>query len=189
MTQRRVRKHGEYFLVFPVPYFFLFSSFFFGRTLIISTHDIHIYSPIKFSLALQCFVVLTVSSNSIRWFLGFLTCIGIFLRNNPTTNFVCTSTISLNDLKWRCCTTVIGIFLSSATFCLAASAFYHTSCCHSQKVRHKHGLTVGSFYPSIYCGFFCDFHVQAFYLVTITIAGLGKIMIVFLLWSSCSSRT
>ena len=37
---------------------------------------------------------------------------------------------------------VIGIFLSSATFCLAASAFYHTSGCHSQKVRHQHGLIV-----------------------------------------------
>lgn len=31
---------------------------------------------------------------------------------------------------------VIGIFLSSATFCLAASSFYHMSCCHSQKVWH-----------------------------------------------------
>jgi len=82
---------------------------------------------------------------------------------------------------------VIGIFLSSATFCLAASAFYHTSCCHSQKVASRcHPfdysgiivLIVGSFYPSIYYGFFCDFHVQAFYLATITIAGLGAASIV-----------
>jgi len=82
---------------------------------------------------------------------------------------------------------VIGIFLSSATFCLAASALFHTSVCHSQKIASRcHAfdysgiivLIVGSFYPSIYYGFFCDSYVQAFYLVTITIAGLGAAYIV-----------
>ena len=47
---------------------------------------------------------------------------------------------------------VIDIFLLSAIFCLAASAFYHTSGCHSEKVRHQHGhmyskptITLGCF--------------------------------------------
>jgi adiponectin receptor len=82
---------------------------------------------------------------------------------------------------------VIGIFLSSATLCLAASALFHTSICHSQKTASRcHAfdysgiivLIVGSFYPSIYYGFFCDFHLQAFYLTTVTIAGLGAAYIV-----------
>ena len=35
-------------------------------------------------------------------------------------------------------------------------------------------LTVGSFFPCIYYGFFCDPHLQAFYLTCICLAGLGK---------------
>ena len=34
--------------------------------------------------------------------------------------------------------TVIAIFLASGVICLAASAFYHTSRCHSKEVRHPH---------------------------------------------------
>ncbi len=41
-------------------------------------------------------------------------------------------------------------------------------------------LTVGSFFPTIYYGFFCDPHYQAFYLTCICLAGLGE--------SSCSTR-
>ncbi|KAF8155616.1 hemolysin-III related-domain-containing protein [Crassisporium funariophilum] len=82
---------------------------------------------------------------------------------------------------------VIGTFLSSAIFCLAASAFYHTSGCHSREVAsHCHAfdyfgivvLIVGSFYPSIYYGFFCDSRVQVFYLTSMTLAGLGAAYIV-----------
>lgn len=34
--------------------------------------------------------------------------------------------------------TVIAIFLASGMICLAASAFYHTSGCHSKEVRYPH---------------------------------------------------
>jgi adiponectin receptor len=95
--------------------------------------------------------------------------------------------VQVHDITtWRD-SAVIGIFLSSAIFCLAASAFYHTSGCHSQKVaRRCHAfdysgiivLIVGSFYPLLYYGFFCDFRIQAFYIATITIAGLGAASLV-----------
>ncbi|KAF9467870.1 hemolysin-III related-domain-containing protein [Collybia nuda] len=82
---------------------------------------------------------------------------------------------------------VIAVFLSSAVFCLSASAFYHTSTCHSEKVSSRcHALdysgivilTVGSFYPSLYYGFYCERGLQIFYTLLITIAGLGASYIV-----------
>ncbi|KAJ3508054.1 hypothetical protein NLJ89_g5965 [Agrocybe chaxingu] len=82
---------------------------------------------------------------------------------------------------------VVGIFLSSAMFCLAASAFYHTSGCHSNEVASScHAfdysgiiiLIVGSFFPSIYYGFYCHPHIQKFYLGLISLAGLGAAYIV-----------
>lgn len=98
---------------------------------------------------------------------------------------------------------VISVFLVSATFCLCASAFFHVSTCHSEKVRthvcfhcpplisvdgfiqqiatHCHALdysgivvlTVGSFYPCIYYGFFCEPQFQALYITAITLVGIG----------------
>ncbi|TFK34452.1 hemolysin-III related-domain-containing protein [Crucibulum laeve] len=82
---------------------------------------------------------------------------------------------------------VFVIFLTSAVFCLGASALYHTSGCHSEKVAtrcHAYDysgivvLTVGSFYPCLYYGFFCHAHFQAFYLISMTLAGLGAAYIV-----------
>ena len=35
-------------------------------------------------------------------------------------------------------------------------------------------LTVGSFFPCIYYGFFCDPHYQILYLTSIVVAGFGK---------------
>ncbi|KAF9530243.1 hemolysin-III related-domain-containing protein [Crepidotus variabilis] len=79
-------------------------------------------------------------------------------------------------------TFVIALFLVSAIACLTASAFYHTVGCHSQEVStYCHALDysgiiiliVGSFFPSIYHGFFCDPHTQAFYLTAMALAGLG----------------
>ena len=35
-------------------------------------------------------------------------------------------------------------------------------------------LTVGSFFPCIYYGFFCDPHLQTFYLTCICVAGIGE---------------
>ncbi|KAJ3815233.1 hemolysin-III related-domain-containing protein [Lentinula aff. lateritia] len=68
---------------------------------------------------------------------------------------------------------VISVFLVSATFCLCASAFFHVSTCHSEKIATQcHALdysgivvlTVGSFYPCIYYGFFCEPQFQALYI-------------------------
>ncbi|KAF9485056.1 HlyIII-domain-containing protein [Pholiota conissans] len=82
---------------------------------------------------------------------------------------------------------VIGIFLASAIICLVGSAFYHTSGCHSQAVTsycHAYDysgiiiLIVGSFFPSIYYGFYCDPHIQKFYLTAMGLAGLGAAYIV-----------
>jgi len=82
---------------------------------------------------------------------------------------------------------VIATFLVSGALCLAASAFYHTSCCHSKKAASRcHAydysgiiiLIVGSFYPAIYYGFFCEPHIQKLYLTLISLAGLGAAYIV-----------
>ncbi|KAL1742555.1 hemolysin-III related-domain-containing protein [Schizophyllum fasciatum] len=82
---------------------------------------------------------------------------------------------------------VACVFLSSAVFCLSASAFYHAASCHSQAVSHCcHALdysgivvlTVGSFYPSLYYGFYGQPHMQAAYISGITIIGLGAAYVV-----------
>ncbi|KAJ7640862.1 hemolysin-III related-domain-containing protein [Mycena polygramma] len=82
---------------------------------------------------------------------------------------------------------VLAVFLSSAIFCLSASALFHTSACHSQEVTSRcHALdysgivvlTVGSFYPSIRFGFFCEPHWQVFYIVSMSCVGLGAAYIV-----------
>ncbi|KAI0642645.1 HlyIII-domain-containing protein [Trametes meyenii] len=82
---------------------------------------------------------------------------------------------------------VFLIFLCSAIFCLFSSAFYHTFSVHSPEVAGRCNaldyagivvLTVGSFFPCIYYGFFCDPHYQAFYLSGISLAGIGAAYIV-----------
>ncbi|KAJ6595699.1 hemolysin-III related-domain-containing protein [Mycena vulgaris] len=82
---------------------------------------------------------------------------------------------------------VFVVFLSSAIFCLAASAFYHTSTCHSEEIASRcHALdysgivilTVGSFYPALHFGFFCQPRLQLFYIVSMTCIGLGAAYIV-----------
>ena len=44
----------------------------------------------------------------------------------------------------------------------------------SNRMSSKLVLTVGSFYPCIYYGFYCEVHFQATYLTLITLAGLGQ---------------
>ncbi|KAJ6543820.1 hemolysin-III related-domain-containing protein [Mycena sp. CBHHK59/15] len=82
---------------------------------------------------------------------------------------------------------VFAVFLSSAIFCLSASAFYHTATCHSEKVSARcHAfdysgivvLIVGSFYPAVYFGFFCQSRLQVLYITLITCMGLGAAYIV-----------
>ncbi|KAJ4490248.1 hemolysin-III related-domain-containing protein [Lentinula aciculospora] len=82
---------------------------------------------------------------------------------------------------------VISVFLASAVFCLCASAFFHVSTCHSEKIStHCHALdysgiavlTVGSFYPCIYYGFYCEPRFSALYITAITLVGTGAAYIV-----------
>ncbi|TEB34168.1 HlyIII-domain-containing protein [Coprinellus micaceus] len=67
------------------------------------------------------------------------------------------------DATWRDMA-VFSVFLLSAVFCLSGSAIYHTATCHSLDVATGcHALDysgiivliVGSFFPSIYYGFWC----------------------------------
>ncbi|KAJ7634751.1 hemolysin-III related-domain-containing protein [Roridomyces roridus] len=78
--------------------------------------------------------------------------------------------------------TVIAVFLSSAIFCLLGSASFHTFTCHSLEVSTRcHAvdyagiviLTVGSFYPSLYFGFFCQPQLQIFYIAFLSLIGVG----------------
>ncbi|KIK68606.1 hypothetical protein GYMLUDRAFT_68456 [Collybiopsis luxurians FD-317 M1] len=82
---------------------------------------------------------------------------------------------------------VFSVFLASAVFCLFSSAFFHISTCHSKETFNWcHAfdysgiviLTVGSFYPCLYYGFFCEPHFQVFYIASITLVGTGAAYIV-----------
>ncbi|OCH86811.1 HlyIII-domain-containing protein [Obba rivulosa] len=82
---------------------------------------------------------------------------------------------------------VFAIFLSSAVFCLFSSAFFHTFTAHSKEVSARCNaadyagivvLIVGSFFPCIYYGFYCDPHLQTLYLLLILNAGAGAAYIV-----------
>ncbi|KAF9066808.1 hemolysin-III related-domain-containing protein [Rhodocollybia butyracea] len=72
-------------------------------------------------------------------------------------------------------------------FCLCSSAIFHVSTCHSEKITNQcHAfdysgivvLTVGSFYPCVYYGFFCEPHLQVLYITSITLVGIGAAYIV-----------
>ncbi|KAG2139461.1 hemolysin-III related-domain-containing protein [Suillus cothurnatus] len=84
-------------------------------------------------------------------------------------------------------TSVFAIFLLSAVFCLTASAMFHTATCHSAQVSTQcHALdysgivilTVGSFVPCLYYGFYCEPALQACYLCSIALVGAGAAYIV-----------
>lgn len=76
---------------------------------------------------------------------------------------------------------VFAIFLASAILCLFCSASYHTFGVHSRGVAERCNaldyagiviLTVGSFFPCIYYGFYCKRHFQVLYLTLISGAGI-----------------
>ncbi|TFK26591.1 HlyIII channel protein [Coprinopsis marcescibilis] len=82
---------------------------------------------------------------------------------------------------------VVNIFLLSAIFCLFGSALFHTSICHSREVATRcHALDytgivvliVGSFFPSIYYGYFCRPRFQYFWLSLLFVMGVGAARIV-----------
>ncbi|QRV99917.1 adiponectin receptor [Ceratobasidium sp. AG-Ba] len=68
-----------------------------------------------------------------------------------------------------------------------ASALFHAANCHSPSVSNRCHmldytgivvLIVGSFYPCVYYGFYCDPYLQASYIGAITVAGFGAAYIV-----------
>ncbi|CAL1699535.1 unnamed protein product [Somion occarium] len=84
-------------------------------------------------------------------------------------------------------TAVFAIFLVSAVTCLLFSASYHTFDVHSKEVSTQcHALDytgiivliLGSFFPCIYYGFYCDPQHQFIYLSILSIAGAGAAYIV-----------
>ncbi|CAE6424066.1 unnamed protein product [Rhizoctonia solani] len=70
--------------------------------------------------------------------------------------------------------------LLAAVFCLFASTLFHTANCHSPNVSKRCNaldysgiivVSVGSFYPTLHYGFFCDNYLKLTYVIAITVAG------------------
>ncbi|KAJ7059534.1 hemolysin-III related-domain-containing protein [Mycena amicta] len=83
--------------------------------------------------------------------------------------------------------TMLGLFLTSAIFCLMSSATVHAFACHSQEVAAQCTaldysgiilLILGSFYPAVHFEFFCHPREKLFYLILLTSIGLGAAYIV-----------
>ncbi|PYH76573.1 hemolysin-III channel protein Izh2 [Aspergillus uvarum CBS 121591] len=81
---------------------------------------------------------------------------------------------------------VFGCFFAGAAFCLGMSATYHTISNHSPVVARIGnafdyagivGLTVGSFIPSVYFGFYCQPALQRLYWSMICTIGLGCVVV------------
>jgi len=77
-------------------------------------------------------------------------------------------------------------FFIGAILCLGLSSLFHTVCCHSEHVSKLFCkldyvgislLTVGSFVPWIYYGFYCQFLPKVVYLTTISVLGLAAIIV------------
>jgi len=80
-------------------------------------------------------------------------------------------------------------FFIGAILCLGLSFLFHTVCCHSEHVSRLFCkldyvgislLTVGSFVPWIYYGFYCQFTPKVVYLSIISVLGLGCILVTML---------
>nr|CAG8437643.1 8556_t:CDS:2 [Entrophospora candida] len=81
---------------------------------------------------------------------------------------------------------VFYTFLLGAMICLGFSSTFHTLCCHSERVCANWNrcdyvgivtLIVGSFYPMIYYGFYCNGLLQIIYLTLISIFGAATISV------------
>lgn len=84
-----------------------------------------------------------------------------------------------NSIVWRDFA-VLYCFLTGAIVCLSFSALFHCFTCHSAQVAASWNrcdyvgivsLIVGSFYPSIYYGFYCKPSLQIAYIAGITTLG------------------
>jgi len=81
---------------------------------------------------------------------------------------------------------VFIFFFIGAMSCLSFSAMFHTVLCHSEHVYKIFSkldyagisiLTIGSFIPWIYYGFYCDFTYKVLYISTITVLAVGTIFV------------
>jgi len=93
---------------------------------------------------------------------------------------------SREDVSWTD-RALFVTFLSSATFCLFCSAFFHMSSSHSKAVATRCNtldysgiivLILGSCYPCLYYGFLCEPYYQLCYSLLFTAAGLAAAYVV-----------
>jgi len=114
-------------------------------------------------------------------FVAFIT-VTIMFYVKPLCDF-CNVDIDLNEKL------IFLFFFISAILCLGLSSLFHTVCCHSQSVSNLFSkldyagislLTVGSFIPWIYYGFYCQFTPKVVYLSIISLLGIGTIIITML---------
>lgn len=77
-------------------------------------------------------------------------------------------------------------FFIGAILCLGMSSLFHTVCCHSPEISDLFSkldytgialLTIGSFVPWIYYGFYCQFTAKVVYLTSISILGVGAVIV------------
>lgn len=92
----------------------------------------------------------------------------------------CSSDILLQDKL------IFLFFLIGAIICLLFSAMFHTFYCHSEHVYKIFSkldyagislLTVGSFIPWIYYGFYCNFLCKVVYISSISVIGVGTVLV------------
>ncbi|TVY78554.1 ADIPOR-like receptor SPBC12C2.09c [Lachnellula suecica] len=81
---------------------------------------------------------------------------------------------------------LFGQFYLGIAFCLTSSSAFHTFFDHSEDVAHSFFLcdlagiivlTVASFYPGVYYGFYCEPHTAKAYWTMITVFGTGALII------------
>jgi len=127
------------------------------------------------------FRIHTETGNIWTHFIGFtiFVCVTILFYINPLCEF-CNVDIELNEKL------IFLFFFISAIFCLGCSSLFHTVCCHSEHVSNVFSrldyagiavLTVGSFVPWIYYGFYCQFTPKVVYLTIISILGIITITV------------
>lgn len=80
---------------------------------------------------------------------------------------------------------VLYTFIATAILCLGCSSLFHLFCCHSEEVSKSWNkcdyagivfLIVGSFFPAIYYGFYCENNWKLIYLAGISIFGLTTLL-------------
>merc|ERR1719186_2230446 len=77
-------------------------------------------------------------------------------------------------------------FFIGAILCLGLSSLFHTVCCHSPEISDLFSkldytgialLTIGSFVPWIYYGFYCQYTAQVVYLTSISVLGIAAVIV------------